>query len=209
MFVADTINFREIVMKEALPLATIQNAVIDFLRGRDDVVLFGAQAVNVYVNEPRATQDVDLMSTRASDLAEELREHLSRLFHVAIRVREIKDGLGYRIFQLQKTGNRHLVDVRSVASFPHLQRIDEINVLSPVELIASKVISYHQRRGKPKAGTDWRDLALLLLTFPELKSDPGQVTDSLNAAKADQAVLTIWRELVAQEILPQTDEDDF
>src|SRR5215207_3288783 len=98
MFVADTINFREIVMKEALPLATIQNAVIDFLRGRDDVVLFGAQAVNVYVNEPRATQDVDLMSTRAADLAEELREHLSRLFHVAIRVREIKDGLGYRIF---------------------------------------------------------------------------------------------------------------
>ena len=49
MFVADTINFREIVMKEPLPLATIQNAVIDFLRGRDDVVLFGAQAVNVYV----------------------------------------------------------------------------------------------------------------------------------------------------------------
>ncbi|MBL8190187.1 MAG: nucleotidyl transferase AbiEii/AbiGii toxin family protein, partial [Acidobacteria bacterium] len=148
-------------MKEALPLATIQNAVIDFLRGRDDVVLFGAQAVNVYVNEPRATQEVDLMSTRAADLAEELRDHLSRLFHIAIRVREIKDGLGYRIFQLQKTGNRHLVDVRSVKSFPLLQRIDEINVLSPAELIASKVISYHQRRGKPKAGTDWRDLALL------------------------------------------------
>lgn len=70
-FVADTINFREIVMKEPLPLATIQSAVIDFLRGRDDVVLFGAQAVNVYVTEPRATQVVDLMSTRASELAEE------------------------------------------------------------------------------------------------------------------------------------------
>ena len=56
-FVADTINFREIVMKEPLPLATIQIAVIDFLRGRDDVVLFGAQAVNVYVSEPRATRE--------------------------------------------------------------------------------------------------------------------------------------------------------
>jgi hypothetical protein len=69
MFVADTINFREIVMKEPLPLATIQNAVIDFVRGRDDVVLFGAQAVNVYVSEPRATQEVDLMSTRAAGVS--------------------------------------------------------------------------------------------------------------------------------------------
>src|SRR5438128_2516836 len=40
MFVADTINFREIAMKESVPLATIQNAVIEFLRGRADVVLF-------------------------------------------------------------------------------------------------------------------------------------------------------------------------
>ena len=56
VFVADTINFREIVMKEPQPLTTIQNAVIDFVRGHRDVVLFGAQAVNVYVNEPRATQ---------------------------------------------------------------------------------------------------------------------------------------------------------
>jgi len=209
MFVADTINFREIVMKEPLPLATIQNAVIDFLRGRDDVVLFGAQAVNVYVNEPRATQDVDLMSTRAADLAEELREHLSKLFHVAVRVCEIKEGLGYRIFQLQKNGNRHLVDIRSVTSFPQLRRIDDVNVLSPAELIASKVIAFHHWRGKPKSGTDWRDLAVLLLTFPELKNDSSTVTDCLKAAKADQGVLAIWHELVEREILPQTDEDDF
>ena len=209
MFVADTINFREIVMKEPLPLTTIQTAVIDFLRGRDDVVLFGAQAVNVYVSEPRATQDVDLMSTRAPDLAEELREHLSLLFHIAVRVREIKTGLGYRIFQLQKTGNRHLVDVRSVVSFPQLQRIDDVQVLAPAELIASKVISFYQRRGKPKSGTDWRDLALLLLTFPELKSDPGSVTESLNSAQVDPNILSVWRELVSQEILPESEDDDF
>ncbi len=209
MFVADTINFREIVMKEALPLATIQNAVIDFLRGRDDVVLFGAQAVNVYVNEPRATQDVDLMSTRAADLAEELREHLSRLFHIAVRVREIKDGLGYRIFQLQKTGNRHLVDVRSVAFLPPIQIIEGIQVLPPAELIASKVISHYQRRGKSKSWTDRRDLVVLLLAFPELKCDPGPVTDCLLRAETDQNILAIWREMVAQALLPEDDEDDF
>jgi hypothetical protein len=208
-FVADTISFREIVMKESLPLATIQTAVIAFLRGRDDVALFGAQAVNVYVSEPRATQDVDVMSTRAADLAEELREHLSQLFHIAARVREVKGGLGYRIFQLQKTGNRHLVDVRSVNSFPQLDRIDEVLVLAPADLIASKVISYHQRRGKPKSFTDRRDLAVLLLTFPELKCDPGPVTDCLQNAKADPNILAIWRELVEQDIVPESEDDDF
>lgn len=209
VFVADTISFREIVMKEPLPLTTIQNAVIDFLRGRDDVALFGAQAVNVYVDEPRATQDVALISTRAANLAEELREHLGDLFHIAVRVREIKDGLGYRIFQLQKAGNRHLVDVRAVSSFPQLRWIDDVQVLSPPELIASKVISYHQRRGKPKSGTDWRDLALLLLAFPELKCDPGPVTHSLNAAEAEQAILEVWKELVLQEIRSESEDDEF
>jgi hypothetical protein len=209
IFVADTINFREIVMKEPLPLTTIQNAVIDFVRGRKDVVLFGAQAVNVYVNEPRATQDVDLMSTRAAELAEELRAYLADRFHIAVRVREIKEGAGYRVFQLQKTGNRHLVDVRAVSSFPQLQVLDGIQVLSPAELIASKVISHYQRRGKSKSWTDRRDLVVLLLAFPELKSDPGPVTDCLNAAQADAAVLSLWRELVAQELLPESEDDDF
>lgn len=209
MFVADTINFREIVMKEPLPLATIQNAVIDFLRGRDDVVLFGAQAVNVYVNEPRATQDVDLMSTRAADLAEELANHLSRRFHVYIVWKKSKLSDNCRLFQSQANETRNLVDVRSVAELPEALRIENVLVASPVALIASKLISHHRRRGSPKSWTDWRDLALLLLTFPELKSDPGSVTDSLNAASVDQSVLAIWRELVKQEILPQTDEDDF
>lgn len=196
-------------MKETLPLSTIQTTVIDFVRGRDDVVLFGAQAVNVYVSEPRATQDVDLMSTRAADLAEELRAHLADRFHIAVRVREIKEGQGYRIFQLQKTGNRHLVDVRAVNALPQLQRLDGVLVLSPAELIASKVISHYQRRGKSKSWTDRRDLIVLLLAFPELKCDPGAVTDCLLAANAESAIQTLWRELVAQDLLPEGEEDDF
>ena len=196
-------------MKENLPLSTIQNAVIDFLRGRDDVVLFGAQAVNVYVNEPRATQDVDLMSMRAADFAEELRTHLADRFHVAVRVREIKEGLGYRIFQLQKTGNRHLVDVRAVNSLPQLQRLDGVLVLSPAELIASKVISHYQRRGKSKSFTDRRDLIVLLLAFPELKCDPGTVTDRLQSANVDEAIMDVWKELVKQEIRMAEEDDEF
>ena len=46
MFGADVLTFREFMMGEPLPLATLQNAVLEFLRERNDVVLFGAQAVN-------------------------------------------------------------------------------------------------------------------------------------------------------------------
>jgi hypothetical protein len=208
-FVADTINFREIVMKEPLPLATIQTAVIDFMRGRDDGILFGAQAVNVYVAEPRSTQDVDLMSTRALDLAKEIRAYLSEKFHIAVRVRGIRNGAGYRVFQVRKTGNRDLVDIRSVDSFPKSQRLDGVLVLSPAELIASKVVSYHQRMRKPKAGTDWRDLAVLMLTYPKLKRDPRAVADCLKSVHAGPRVLALWRDLVSQEIEPEDENDGF
>jgi hypothetical protein len=49
-------------MSESLPLATLHQAVLDYLRGRDDVVLQGAQAVNAYVDEPRMTQDIDVLA---------------------------------------------------------------------------------------------------------------------------------------------------
>src|SRR5437588_12713981 len=85
MFSADVLTFREFVMNEPLPLAQIQNAVLEFLRDREDVVVFGAQAVNAYVDEPRMTQDIDLLSPRAEELAEELRAHLRERFHIAVR----------------------------------------------------------------------------------------------------------------------------
>jgi len=168
-------------MNETLPLATIQEAVLEFLRGRDDAVVFGAQAVNAYVPEPRMSQDIDLLSTRAAELAEELRTHLSDRFHVAVRVREVADGRGYRLYQIQKTGNRHLVDIRLVTSLPPSRRIAQVLVVSPEELIALKVIAYHLRRGQPKSGTDWRDIAMLLLAFPDLKINDGLVAERLRA----------------------------
>jgi len=193
-------------MSESLPLATIQEAVLEFLRGREDAVMFGAQAVNAYVPEPRMSQDIDLLSTRATELAEELRAHLSDKFHVAIRVREVADGRGCRLYQIQKTGNRHLVDIRLVQNLPPSQRISGVLVASPEELIALKVIAYHQRRGQPKSGTDWRDVAMLLLTFPELKSNDGLVADRLKAESAGEEVMNLWSDLVKQAI-QSTDED--
>jgi Nucleotidyl transferase AbiEii toxin, Type IV TA system len=209
MLNAGVLTFKEFAMREPLPLATVHEAVLEFLRGRDDVVVFGATAVNAYVSEPRMTQDIDLMSPRAAELAEELREYLSGRFHIAVRVRVIGEGKGYRVFQIRKEGNRHLVDVRPVASLPASQRIEDVLIASPAELIAMKVASYHTRKGRPKAFSDRRDLAMLLLTFPDLKNESGPVESSLKSLGVSDEVLNSWRELVAEEIRQPNDDEEF
>jgi len=209
MLNAGVLTFKEFAMREPLPLATIHEAVLEFLRGRDDVVVFGATAVNAYVAEPRMTQDIDLMSMHAPEFAEELRLYLAERFHIDIRVQVIAKGKGYRLFQTQKSGNRHLVDVRAVESLPKAQSVEEILIASPPELVAQKVISYYSRRGKPKAGTDWRDIAMMLLTFPELKSESGAVGEALKTLGATGEEMNTWRVLVAQEISPPNDDEEF
>src|SRR5262245_54444231 len=166
MFGDGALSFREFAMREPLPLATIHDAVLEFLRGRDDAVLFGAQAVNAYVSEPRMTQDVDVASTRAEELAEELRKYLNQRFHIAVRVREVRGGIGYRVYQVRKPENRHLVDVRPVEALPPAQRVRKVLVAEPSELIANKVCSMVGRQHKAKGIIDKADLYRLLLTFP-------------------------------------------
>src|SRR5438270_1314579 len=99
MFGDGSLTFREFAMGEPLPLATIQQAVLEFLRGRDDAVIFGAQAVNAYVDEPRMTQDVDILSPRAEELTKEMRDHLSQRFHIAVRTRRVGVSSGYWLFK--------------------------------------------------------------------------------------------------------------
>jgi hypothetical protein len=153
-FAEGTLTFQEFAVKEPLPLSTIQGAVLEFLEGREDAVIYGAQAVNAYVDEPRMTQDVDILSTRARELAGEIRELLHVRFQVSVRVRVMKEGLGFRVYPVRKPKNRHLVDVRLVETLPPAKRISGVLVLTPEVLVASKVVALHRRRGKPKAGTD-------------------------------------------------------
>lgn len=209
MLNADVLTLQEFMMQEPLPLSAIHSAVLEFLRGRADVVVFGAQAVNAYVAEPRMTQDVDLVSTRAAELAQEMRDYLNSGFHIVVRVSEIGEGRGFRLYQVQKTGNRHLVDIRAAETLPLARHFDKIMVMAPAELIASKVIAYSARRGQPKSGTDWRDLAMLLLVFPDLKSESSLVTDCLKAAGASPEAFEAWRHLAASEIRASVEDDEF
>ena len=50
---------------------------------------------------------------------------------------------------------------------------------------------------------------MLLLKFPELKRHPGPVDERLKSAGADPEVLSAWKELVAQEVLAEDEEDKF
>ena len=200
------LTFREFAMSEPLPLASIHDAVLEFLQGRKDVVLSGAQAVNASVAEPRMTQDVDIASDRGAAFAEELRQHLADRFRIAVRVQEVRAGLGYRIYPVRRDGNRHLVDVRPVSRLPASQLINEIQVVTPDALIAGKLLASVNRHGKPKAFTDQRDLAVLLLRFPELKAEHGLVTERLVEAGAGPEALAAWSEMVARELV--ADEED-
>lgn len=209
MIQADALSLQEYIVQEPLPLAKIHQAIFDWLQHVDDVVVFGAHAVNAYVGEPRMTQDIDLLSSRADELAEQLRRYLNATLFIAVRVRQVAGGKGFRLFQIRKEGNRHLVDIRQVAYLPPAYRIENVPIIAPAELLVSKVIGYTRRRGKPKAGTDWRDIALLLLTFPELRRLDGEVQQKLLESGADEAVLAEWTGFVAAEIEPESDDDEF
>lgn len=200
------LTFREFVTHEEVPLATIFREVMEFLTGRADAVLFGAHAVNAYCDPERMTQDVDLLSTHAAQLAEDLRVWLGERLHVAARVREVIPGRGFRVYQVRKPSNRHLVDVRQTDQLPPSQRFSGIQVIEPVDLIAMKVISLVQRAGRPKAGTDFVDVQRLLLAFPELKLEAGPVADQLQRMGAHKEVLSRWGEIVHAPIEPDEDE---
>lgn len=70
-------------MHEPLPIFRIQEAIFDFCRDRSGVVVFGAQAVNLYVSAPRMTQDVDLLCVDPGLVAGALARHIAETFHVA------------------------------------------------------------------------------------------------------------------------------
>jgi hypothetical protein len=207
MFGDGSLTFREFIMREPLPLATIHDAVLEFLRGRTDAVLFGAHAVNAYVDEPRMTQDVDILSPRAAELAEELRVYLSQRFQIVVRIRNVANGLGHRLYQVRKPQNRHLVDIRAVEGLPAHREIEEVLEVPPVELISQKVQSMVHRSKSAKGTLDLADTQRLLLTFPDLKAFEGPVADCLRAAGAPSTTLEAWREIAAQEIVAEDDDE--
>jgi hypothetical protein len=198
------ITLREVMTHEGVPLADVFREVGRFLIGRDDVVLFGAQAVNGCAETERMTQDVDVLSTRAEFVIEELRVRLAERFRIAARIRVVAPG-SYRLDQVRKPKNRHLVDVRQVGTLPAFRVVEGLNVAAPEELVAMKVLAMAARRGRPKELSDRLDIKRLLLAVPELRQVDGVVTDRLRRGGASEETLSAWRELVNE---PSVDDEE-
>ena len=98
-----------------------------------------------------------------------------------------------------------MINIRYVSEFPELEIIRNIQVLSPLELIVSKIISFQSRYGKPKSWTDRRDLAVLLLRFPELKE---KISVVLKAKNVGEKVLEIWTEIASQDFQFEDEDED-
>ena len=193
--------------REELPLSVVFREVFTFLAGRTDVVVFGAHAVNAYASVERMTQDVDVLATHAGPLAESLRAHLGTELHVAMRVREVIPGIGYRIYQLRDAKNRHLVDVREARVLPPFVDVGGVRIVELVELIAMKVVSMNARKGREKGLSDRLDLHRLLNAFPEHRAETGRVADRLQMGESAPAHLAVWRELVAEVITPDIEDE--
>jgi hypothetical protein len=190
---------------EPVPLATIFREIGSLLATREDAVVFGAHAVNAYCEPERMTADIDVLSIDAARLADDVRGLLSERFRIAVRVREVVPG-GFRVNQLRKPKNRHLVDIRQVAQLPPFREIGRLRVVEPVELAAMKAIAMAGRKGQEKGLSDRLDLHRLLRAFPELRAEDGPVPARLAALGADIAAVAAWREVV-QAPLEVEDED--
>jgi hypothetical protein len=196
-------------MPEQIPLHRIHSAIFDFCRNRAEVVIFGAQAVNVLVDQVRMTQDVDLLSLDPRGTAEALAEHLQMALHIAARVREARPGVGYRVYQATRDGGRHLADVR-------LDEFTAGNVLVREGLrytpllttVAMKVVAFAKRRMAPKGATDLADLRRLLLSHPELRREPGRVDDTIRSIQGDATALDVWQELLQAPAVSDEDVDE-
>jgi hypothetical protein len=207
MFSDFPLTFGEYMAQESPTLAEVFRAVFDHLRIRDDAVLFGSHAVNAYVEPPRMTADIDILSTDAQGVAEDLRELIAKTFHIAVRIRSVAQGRGFRVYQLRRPPekNRHLVDVRQVDDLPPANRIGDVHVVVPSELLVLKLSSYAARRHTEKGLTDKVDIHRLLRFFPQFRSEQGPVAEKLRAAPA--AVREAWVEILNEPIEPTNDDE--
>ncbi|HUH04465.1 MAG TPA: hypothetical protein VML75_20860 [Kofleriaceae bacterium] len=86
------LTLSEYILREPLPLATVQEALLDFCRGRPDVCIFGAQAQSRHTGLARMTQDIDVMADDPETVAAELAAFLDARFphEMATRVRLVE-----------------------------------------------------------------------------------------------------------------------
>ncbi len=82
-------------------------------------------------------------------------------------------------------------------------------MISPPGLIGQKVMSMVKHGDLVKGLSEVTDIRRLLYTFLKLKTVEGPVAEFLRAANAAEPVFNAWREIVAEEIVPENDDDGY
>ena len=195
------------ILREPPPYAAaLHLAAVRALKGRTDAALFGTHAVNAYVSEVRATPDVEVLATRPAEVAATMVDAVRKRCGVTLLITEGRNGLVLN--RPDRPRGSRIADVRPVDRLPPVRRIERVLVVAPAELIAGKLAVAAARAGWPRSYTDHRDIYALLLTFPELKTEEGEVRDRLLANGAPPEAWEAWSEWVAATIEPEGEDDD-
>ena len=195
------------ILRESPPYsAALHFAAVRALRERTDAAPFGTHAVNAYIPEVRATPDVVVLATRPMEVAAAIAAAVRKRCGVMLSITEGRNGLVLN--RPDRTRGRRIAAVRPVDRLPPVRRIERVLVVAPAELIAGKLAVAAARPGRPRSYTDRRDIYALLLTFPELKTENGEVRDRLIADGASDDVLAAWSDWVTREIEPDGEDDD-
>ena len=195
------------ILRESPPYAAaLHLAAVRALKGRTDAALFGTHAVNALVSEVRATPDVDVLATRPAEVAAAVVDAVRERCGVTLSITEGRNGLV--LDRPDGTRGHHVADVRPVDRLPPVRRVERAVVVAPAELIAGKLAVATARAGQPRSHTDRRDIHGLLLTFPDLKTETGEVRDRLLANGAPPEALAAWSDWVTREIEPDGGDGD-
>ncbi len=189
-------------MHEPVPLHRVHETIFEFCRERPDVVIFGAQAVNVYAPKTlRMTEDVDLLTRKPREVADALADVLRERLHIAVRVREVVRGKGFRVYQKRAEGTRHLADVRLLEF--ELVPVEQLGIryVPLTELVAMKLVAAARRAGAVKGLTDRADLMRLLAANPHLRDESSGVEQAIATigAHANTAqARAVWQSLLTE-----------
>lgn len=147
--------------KPFLLLENVQKFLLNYIFGRKDIVLFGAHAVNVYVDteDIRYTSDIDLLSVEPKELASEIAEAIKEKFNIKVKI--VNERFFYSIWD--KTNKRKLADITFTSELPAFIKVNGIQVLTLQQLIEKKkaAIACPSRKTN-KRFQDQADLYLLL-----------------------------------------------
>lgn len=209
MFGDGSLSFQEFIAKEPHPIWVVQDVIFEALENRVDVVMTGSHAVNAYVDEARWAEDVDVLARDTKAVAQQLADYIEARLPMELEVTHAVKRDALIVRQANRDRGRRFVHVHEVAEFPAYRVIQGVRVLEPAITVAHKMLTLARRWSSATAGIDRRDVAYMLLAFPEFKNMEGPVSDAFAELEASPKTMELWKEIVEAPLLPEDDDEGY